>query len=123
MLALTKRPQCLNLGCVKPVASSGQRLRPFCSSCHKANYEKTPLPRGVQAFKTGRCQNHDAHQGFPCAVDYTVADWAIGMTEIDHKDGNYLNNTEQNCVELCPMCHKMKGRINGDYMIQNKYIR
>ncbi len=121
MLTLTARPLCLNLGCSRPVANSGQRYRPFCHSCHKANYQGTALPRGVTAFKTGSCQNHDGHLGFTCPVDYKLAPWAQGMTEIDHKDGNYLNNTQENCIELCPMCHKMKGRINGDYQVQNKY--
>lgn len=121
MHTLYTRPQCLNIGCIKPVANSGQRYRPFCHSCHKANYEKTELPKGVRAFKTGRCQNHDSYLGFPCAVNYALAVWAVGMTEIDHIDGNYLNNTRENCIELCPMCHKMKGRINGDYSVQNKY--
>ncbi len=37
------------------------------------------------------------------------------MTEVDHKDGNRENNDPGNLDELCPMCHKYKGRIAGDY--------
>jgi hypothetical protein len=37
------------------------------------------------------------------------------MTEVDHRDGNRENNDPTNLDELCPMCHKHKGRISGDY--------
>jgi len=80
------------------------------------------LAEGVKAFKTGKCSNADGHLGFYCAMDYDKAPWAIGLTQIDHKDGNYFNNTIDNCDELCDTCHKHKGRLSGDFKIQNKYI-
>jgi len=33
-----------------------------------------------------------------------------------------INNTIDNCDELCDTCHKHKGRLSGDFKIQNKYI-
>jgi 5-methylcytosine-specific restriction endonuclease McrA len=39
----------------------------------------------------------------------------MGMTEVDHKDGNRDNNDPANLDELCPMCHKHKGQLAGDY--------
>lgn len=61
--------------------------------------------------------------GFKCAIDYKKAPWAIGKTEIDHKDGNHLNNVPKNCEELCPMCHKYKGMLTGDYKNQDGRYR
>lgn len=114
-------PTCLNIGCDRPCAHSGARYRPFCSHCHIAGYKKTPLRDGVTSFKTGKCSNSDGHLGFVCGWDYKKAPWAIGNTQIDHIDGNHLNNHPDNADELCDICHRYKGILNGDYKIQNKY--
>lgn len=116
------RPTCLNHNCNNFCTHSGTRWRPFCSRCHRAGFGQGTLAEGVKAFKTGKCSNADGHLGFYCAMDYDKAPWAIGLTQIDHKDGNYFNNTIDNCDELCDTCHKHKGRLSGDFKIQNKYI-
>lgn len=115
------RPICLNPGCGRYVTHCGRRWRPFCISCHIAGYKKTPLPAGVTPFKTGKCRNSDGHLGFVCGWDYEKSPWAIGLTQVDHKDGNHLNNTPENGDELCDPCHTMKGIMQGDYKTQNKY--
>jgi cytochrome c2 len=115
MVVLKFKSKCINYGCKKPQANSGQRLRPTCGHCHTAGYKGTPYAQGVTPFKTGRCSNQDGHLGFVCAINYKKAPWAVGITEIDHIDGNHLNNVLKNVDELCPMCHKMKGKIAGDY--------
>ena len=112
---LNFRPKCINYGCSKPVTNSGQRIRPVCGHCHMAGYGKHDYARGVLPFRTGRCSNTDSQLGFPCPVNYKTAPWAEGVTEIDHIDGNHLNNVLSNVMELCPMCHKQKGKINGDF--------
>lgn len=121
------RPTCINDGCEKLVQYSTRyknglyRWRPHCSTCHIASYKNLELPEGITAYKTGYCSNIDSNLGFECPVDYEWATWAYGMTELDHIDGNRENNVPENIQELCPMCHKMKGQINGDYSLQNKY--
>jgi len=117
----TSVPICLNIGCNYPCAHSGTRYRPFCNHCHTAGYKNTPLRPGVKAFKTGKCSNSDGHLGFFCGWDYNKAVWAIGRTQIDHKDGNHLNNHPSNADEVCQICHSHKGMLNGDFKIQNKY--
>lgn len=117
----TKIPICLNIGCNEPCAHSGSRYRPFCSYCHRAGYKKTAFRQGVTPFKTGKCSNNDGHLGFYCGWDYNKAPWAIGCTQIDHKDGNHLNNEINNADELCDICHKQKGVLSGDFKNQNKY--
>jgi hypothetical protein len=84
-----------------------------------AGYGKTEYAYGVLPFKTGRCTNQDGHLKFKCAIDYKKAPWAIGKTEIDHIDGNHLNNTLKNCKELCSLCHTFKGMLTGDFKNQN----
>ena len=33
--------------------------------------------------------------------------------EIEHKDGNYLNNSEENLILLCPNCHSLTSTYKG----------
>jgi hypothetical protein len=118
------RPKCLNYGCNKPVANSGARYRPFCDTCHKAGYKGLPLAVGVTAFKQGVCSNVDEHLGFPCYIDWkrVKRDKFKVKTHIDHKDGNYLNNTTKNCEELCETCHSEKSKRAGDFKNQYRYF-
>lgn len=109
------RPRCINYGCDRPVANDGVRIRPVCGHCHKAGYGSHAYTFGVLPFRTGRCSNDRAQLGFACPTDYKRAPWAVGVTEIDHIDGNHFNNVLSNVMELCPMCHKQKGRLAGDY--------
>lgn len=113
--------KCCNHGCNNPQAYSSKdkngkkRYRPVCSSCHLSSWSKKPLPEGVIPFKLGICCNQDGHLGFPCAMDYSKAPWAIGQTEIDHIDGNQRNNQVTNLQELCGSCHREKSHRNGDF--------
>ena len=120
------RPVCINHGCTKPVTFShtdtdgNKRWRVHCSHCQKASYGAQAHAPGVTPFKTGRCSNNDSHLGFACAIDYDRAPWAIGMTEVDHIDGDSTNHNHNNLDELCPMCHKLKGQRAGDYNNQKR---
>ena len=110
------RPKCVNHGCDKPVAHSGTRYRPVCGHCHSAGYGAHDYAFGVLPFRTGKCSNDDGHLGFVCPTDYKKAPWAVSVTDIDHIDGNHLNNKLSNLDELCPMCHKHKSKLNGDHV-------
>jgi hypothetical protein len=114
------RPTCINTGCSKPVASSGPRWRPVCGHCHKAGYGAGKFALGVTPFRTGYCSNSIGHLGFVCPINYTNATWCIGHTQIDHIDGNHLNNILENVQELCDICHKEKGKRSGDFK-QRRY--
>lgn len=116
------RPVCLNHGCNKLVTWSRQtkdktvRYKPHCSRCAVASYDSTKkLAPGVTPFRTGYCSNRDGHLGWNCPCDWSDGSVAIGITEIDHIDGNPNNNVPENTQELCPICHKVKGKLCGDY--------
>lgn len=111
-----QRPKCVNYGCGKPAMSNGpSKWRVHCSHCQKASFGAHPHAEGVTPFKTGKCSNTDGRLGFKCLIKWSkVPKWAKGMTEIDHKDGDRLNQVHSNLQELCPICHKLKGQMNGD---------
>jgi hypothetical protein len=71
----------------------------------------------VQEFKQHRCSNTDGHLGFDCTVDWTaIPTWVKrGLTDVDHRNGNNLDNRLENLDELCPLCHRIKGWLNGDH--------
>jgi hypothetical protein len=121
------RPICINHGCNDPCtyshkdAEGNPRWRIHCSHCQAASYGKWPHRPGVTPYKTGKCSNHDSHLGFPCATQFdAIPDWAKGITEVDHKDGDYSNHNLDNLEELCVICHKLKGQLTGDYNNQKR---
>jgi len=121
------RPICINHGCNESVvyshkdAEGNPRWRIHCSHCQRASYGKHPHRSGVTPYKTGKCSNHNSHLGFPCPTQFdSIPDWAKGMTEVDHKDGDYSNHDLENLEELCVVCHKLKGQQNGDYNNQKR---
>jgi hypothetical protein len=121
------RPICINYGCNEPVVYSHKdtkgnpRWRIHCSHCQQASYGKHPHRSGVTPYKTGKCSNHDSHLGFGCPTVFEVMpQWAKGITEVDHKDGNHCNHELENLEELCVVCHKLKGQLSGDYNNQKR---
>jgi hypothetical protein len=119
-------PTCINYGCNQPVTYShkdtqgNKRWRIHCPHCQKASYGKWPHRDGVTPYKTGLCSNQDGHLGFKCGIDYAAAPHFIGMTEVDHKNGNHTDNRHENLDELCKLCHLLKSRMNGD-LKRNRY--
>lgn len=125
-----RRPTCINEGCNKPcITSRGKikdltsyvRFRPYCSNCFRYTQGKAKLKPGVKPFQKHRCSNLDNHLGFSCIIgkEGHARIKKIGcnkqMFQLDHKDGNSLNNVPENIQELCCMCHKHKSVLNKDY--------
>jgi hypothetical protein len=113
---------CINHGCNKFCIPSGVskkgivKYRVHCSHCQGASYGRHPHREGVTPFKQGKCSNINGKLGFNCPTDFNkFPEWAKGLTEVDHIDGNNANHSHDNLQELCVYCHKLKGQMNGDY--------
>jgi len=124
-----KTYKCLNCGTEKPVLRSSKNK--YCSiKCqHDYQYKTyiTEWKAGLQDGCKGKLQtsNHihryildkQNHKCFVCGID----NWCGNniSLELDHIDGNSVNNTEENLRALCPNCHsqtptyKAKNKGNG----------
>jgi len=70
-------------------------------------------------YRKKYCENIDGRLGFTCQTGIDemldVSDGEFqGMLEVDHKDGNSENNSEDNLQTLCSCCHAYKTWISGD---------
>lgn len=122
------RPKCINTGCENPVtcskgnelsAPSERSLRTVCSHCHEASYGKVrksgkivKLANGVTQFKKAYCENFDGHIVEPAC---TATGLDSAQLELDHIDGNHINNTQGNVQTLCKNCHSKKSIQSGDF--------
>lgn len=117
------RPICINHGCSQPVTYSRRntsdgsyRWRIHCSHCQAASYGKWSHRPGVLPYKQNSCSNNDGRLGWKCPTNFTLLpDLMNGITEVDHIDGDHANNDLGNLQELCMICHKIKGKMFGDF--------
>ena len=112
---------CLN--CAEPISSK----RKFCSNQCQKQYEYCNyIERWKNNEETGmkgkyQISNHIRRYLFEkydskCAL----CGWGVVNTysnmiplEIEHIDGNYLNNSEENLILLCPNCHSLTATYKG----------
>ena len=75
-------------------------------------------------FRKDYCENRDGRLGFVCTYTPPPVElieqrlnnsYYEGWLDVDHKDGNPLNNTEENLQTLCKCCHNFKTLAEGDY--------
>lgn len=65
------------------------------------------------------CENIDGRLGFVCTTTILLA----AQLEVDHIDGNHLNNDLENLQTLCGCCHKYKTIINEDWKTPGRKTR
>ena len=115
------RPICINKNCKKPVtynyknADGTHRWKPVCGHCMQAQVGKWAYAKGVVPYRTGICENKSGKLGFKCPTNHKLLPKDMNLTEIDHKNGNHADNRMCNIQELCMNCHKIKGRLSGDF--------
>ena len=106
-------PECVNHGCTNLVAVRDKKnssLKSECSSCAQARKKGITID-GVSFHKKHYCENDK------CPVSDTYWDASVARCSslhLDHVDGNHENNTPDNVVTLCAVCHAEKTAINND---------
>ena len=117
MLKIIEQPACINTNCNRKVAYShshkngNKRWRPVCYKCHLASYGASVLEEGVVEVKKTYCENKDRRLGYKCTAYIPYK----GALELDHIDGNILNNFPDNVQTLCKVCHSYKSHKNNDF--------
>ena len=83
-------------------------------------------------YRKNYCENQDGRLGFACTYSGPTAeqlvaagldDTFMGWLQVDHKDGNHLNNDEENLQTLCACCHTVKTFSAGDYATPGRKTR
>ena len=69
------------------------------------------LEEGVRFAKKVYCENVDGRLGYVCTAHIPYS----GALELDHIDGNQVNNKLNNIQTLCKVCHSYKSHKNEDY--------
>ena len=90
---------CGNLQESKGRIKGRQYFGRYCTTCRKSRARfNFIMKHESKCFKCGFIAEHR------CQLD------------VDHIDGNHLNNDESNFQILCANCHRLKTYINKDYM-------
>lgn len=116
-----KLPECINIGCSRPVAirhwNDGvlPSLKTECAPCSTARKKGKVLP-GIAFVKKHYCENSDARLGFLCPMDPArYAEFPSDCYEMDHVNGKHADNRPENIMTLCALCHSRKGKLSGDF--------
>ena len=126
---------CSHPGCNKPRAYAGVTPsgKPFYrKKCLPHYQEELAKKRGYKHFadylrgihpylryRKDYCENEDGRLGFKCT---TTIHWQ-GMLDVDHIDGNHLNNDTKNLQTLCKCCHAYKTNLFEDYKSPGRKTR
>lgn len=70
-------------------------------------------------YRGDHCENTDGRLGFVCT---STIHW-IGMLDVDHKNGNHLDDDPSNLQTLCKCCHAYKTNIDKDYLTPGRKTR
>ena len=111
-------PRCVNEGCDKYVSIREWKYWSFkseCGRCSKARKLGKTL-QGVIIHKKKYCENRDSHLGFDCPVPKDFNNWGdFKMAlDMDHINGNRVDNRTENVKTYCKLCHYRKTNESGD---------
>lgn len=122
-------PGCNELRAFAGINENGAFYRKKCMSHYK---EELIQKRGYKTYteyqnsihpylryRKNFCENVDGRLGFVCT---TTIHWN-GMLDVDHKDGNHLNNNPKNLQTLCKCCHSYKTNVSEDYKTPGRKTR
>jgi 5-methylcytosine-specific restriction endonuclease McrA len=112
---------CINEGCKNTVTirhwtnTGVPSCKTECSRCQGARTSGKEI-KDVTFHKKKYCQNKDSILGFKCPMDQTRYDeFPSDIYQMDHYDGNHDNNSRENLITFCSICHTRKGKMSGDF--------
>lgn len=111
-------PVCVNHGCEFAVTVREWKyvsIKSECTRCARCRKKGESIP-GVIIHKKKFCENKDGHLGFECPVKKNVKwdKWQESL-DLDHKDGDHLNNDPKNVETICNLCHTRKSKEEKDW--------
>lgn len=101
--------KCLLFKCNNTFKSDSQKNKKYCSRRCKeyAKREKNIKKFGWKRYATSKKGNF-------CERCNLIPEHNCQL-EVDHIDGNRLNNCKENLQTLCANCHRLKTFLNEDY--------
>ena len=79
----------------------------YKSKCNKCIGKKSKVPLKTSIYiKKEYCENNDC----------TFIAIHSCQLDVDHIDGNSLNNNSNNLQTLCANCHRLKTQVNKDWL-------
>lgn len=75
---------------------------------------KTVLIRGLPAGYVGDVKLFNNEKRYLCEMTYPFQSYLPGTIELDHVSGNHKDNTIDNIMPLCRICHSLKTYLAGD---------
>lgn len=106
-----KETVCLNCGKNYFIqqASRGKFCSIKCSAQYRLKQSEQKILNGIcvseRILKNYLLRHYSKCMNPECKWDWT--DNNNPILELQHKDGNHLNNTLENCLLLCPNCHSL----------------
>ena len=76
---------------------------------------KKTIKNNVTIHKKDFCENNDAHLGFSCPVKTNLWNNFLESLDLDHIDGDHINNNPKNVRTYCKLCHSRKSKETGDW--------
>jgi len=117
-----KLPICVNDGCNNDVIVREWKYWSFkseCSRCTQARKNNKKID-GVKIHKKNYCENLNGQLGFKCPVTASTIQESIkawkeyrASLDLDHADGDHLNNNPDNVKTYCKLCHNRKSKNTG----------
>ena len=113
-----KIPVCVNNGCENNVTVREWKYWSFKSECSTCinDRKKEKTRKGITIHKKKFCENVDGHLKFDCPV-ISKELWKdfLESLDLDHIDGDHMNNTPANVRTYCKLCHNRKSKHTGDW--------
>ena len=106
-------PKCVNAGCdhfvaVRDVKNSS--LKSECNTCINARKDGVIIV-GVKQHKKTFCENPEC----PCDLSYWDGSAAKNSAlDLDHVNGDHTDNSPENIITICKICHAVKTHNNND---------